>query len=65
MIESLGMVAIWAIVATLVIWGFHKMPGSRLGPDQVTKPALEIFNKRLARGEITREQYEEFRRISL
>lgn len=33
-----------------------------LGPSQDTESALDIARKRYARGEITREQYDEIRR---
>ncbi len=44
----------------LMIWGFRQFKGGGKGDDFETP--LDILKKRYARGEITREQFEEMKR---
>ena len=56
---SVWMVAFWAIVIGLVVWGIKQFSGGRrAGLDQEETP-IEIAQRRLARGEISKEQFEE------
>jgi|DewCreStandDraft_1066081.scaffolds.fasta_scaffold00013_106 putative membrane protein len=55
-------VAFWLLmlagITLLVVWAIRQV-----GPDQAgSRRALEILKERYARGEITREQYEQIRR---
>ncbi len=52
------MVVFWGALIGLVVWGVNRL--STRGPAGETP--LDIVQKRLARGEITREQYEELKR---
>ena len=57
---GLWQLVFWAAIIALVVWGVkrvagHTMPG-RLEP-------VDIARERLARGEITPQQYEEIRQI--
>ena len=55
------MLAIWAIIIGLVVWGVKQFTGG-IG---VSRPPgdtpLEIAHKRLALGEITREQFDQIK----
>ena len=52
----------WAIIIGLLIWGVKQFAGERgEGRTQGDTP-LEIAQKGLARGEITREDFEELRK---
>ena len=54
---GLGMLVFWATVIGLVVWGINRTsrPDDR---DHIDSP-VEIAKRRLARGEITRDEYEE------
>ena len=55
----------WVVIVGLVIWGVKKLvERDRGGSVEATrkKDALDIAKERYARGEITREQFEEVRR---
>ena len=55
------MVVFWAIFVGLVIWGIKQFTGNRgVGSPKEDTP-IEIAQKRLARGEISKEQFEEIR----
>ncbi len=58
---SIWMVIFWAIIIGLVIWGIKQFTGGGRTPPTSETP-LEIAQKRLARGEINREEFEELRR---
>jgi putative membrane protein len=51
----LGMLAFWALVIGLVVWGIR-----RFAPPRSDRP-LEVVRERYARGEISREEYEHLR----
>lgn len=56
---------IWIILLVLLVWGViafintQTRPGGRVDP--LSSSAKEILDKRYARGEITKEQFEEMR----
>jgi putative membrane protein len=58
------MVLFWALIiggiALLAVWFFREATPATTGPSASSRP-LDILNERYARGEITREQYEEMR----
>ncbi len=70
----LGMVLFWVVVVGLALWLLSRLfPGSRQHPgNQQSRTngiisggpgrALDILNERYARGEITREEYQEIRK---
>lgn len=59
------MLLFWALIiggiALLAVWFFRGATPSVMGPTAPSQ-SLEILKERYARGEITREQYEEMRR---
>ena len=56
---SVWMVAFWAIIIGLVVWGIKQFTGYRR-EDQISGGTpIEIARIRLARGEIISEQFEE------
>lgn len=61
----IAMLLFWALIiggiALLAVWFFREGTPATTGPSAPSRP-LEILNERYARGEITREQYEEMRR---
>jgi len=60
----LMMVAFWAVIIFLVVWAvrtFARPSGLQQAPSSPRSP-LDIAKERYARGEITREEFEEIRR---
>jgi putative membrane protein len=59
------MVIFWGGIVALVVWAITRLTGDReKGRDQRTlegRSPLDIAKERYARGEITREQFEQFR----
>ncbi|MHB0869068.1 MAG: SHOCT domain-containing protein [Chloroflexota bacterium] len=60
------MLLFWVLIisggAMLLIWLFRQAQPTGAGPGPTTSRPLDILRERYARGEITREQYEEMRR---
>jgi len=61
----IGMLIFWGGISALAIWAVSRLTGDReKGRDQRTlegRSPLDIAKERYARGEITREQFEQFR----
>jgi putative membrane protein len=55
---GIWMLFFWGAIIWLIIWGVLRLGGGHTGSES----PLEIAKRRYARGEITREQYEELRR---
>ena len=55
-------IAFWAMVIWLVFWAANRMGTHRSVPPETESP-LEVAKHRLARGEISREEFEELREI--
>jgi putative membrane protein len=58
------MVFFWGVLIALVVWAFSRLTGDRQrteGQRSETRSALDIAKERYARGEITREQFEQLR----
>ncbi len=55
---------IWIIILVIIIWGVIKIVSSTSNKPQHHSgdDALEILKKRYARGEITKEQYDQMRK---
>ncbi|RQW08548.1 MAG: SHOCT domain-containing protein [Calditrichaeota bacterium] len=56
---------IWIILLIVIIWGIVKIAGSTSRQNQLPPAeddAIEILKKRYARGEISREQFEEMKK---
>jgi len=63
-IDGIGTLLFWGVLIALIVWvvrrvGHHSHEDSR-GSDR--QDALEIAKLRYARGEITKEQFEEIKR---
>ena len=56
---SIWMVLFWGGLIVLVIWGIKKLAQSGGGG---TKNALDVAKERYAKGEITREQFEQIKK---
>ncbi len=57
---GLAMLAFWAGVILLVVWGARRIAGC--GSASHEHSALDTARERYARGELTREQFEQFKR---
>ena len=55
---GMWMVVFWGALIGLVVWGVNRL--SSRGPASET--SLDIVQKRLAKGEITKEQYDELKK---
>ncbi len=58
---AMWMLVFWAIIIGLVVWGVKQFTGGSAESRTSGDTPLEIAQKRLARGEITREDFEELR----
>ena len=58
---GMWMLAFWAIIIGLVVWGVKQFTGGGQASHTPGDAALEIAQNRLARGEISKEQFEEIR----
>ena len=58
MLVGMCMMAFGAIIIGLVVWGVGRATGSRGQHRGTEETPMEVARKRLARGEITREEFE-------
>ena len=56
-----GLVVLIALVA-LVVWAVNSLSRANRGPDERRAQPLDILRERYARGEISKEQFEEAKR---
>ncbi len=56
---GMGMMLFWVVVVGLIIWGVVRLAGGKTDRPDAEDTPLAILQKRLARGEITTEQFEE------
>ncbi len=59
---GLGMVLFWGVLVGLIVWGIKQFTGGRIGSAIAGETPIEIAQKRLARGEISAEQFEELKK---
>ena len=61
---SIWMVAFWAVIIALVVWGVRKlMQREGSGPSTTEKRApLGIAKERYARGDISKEEFEQIKK---
>ncbi len=55
------MFVFWGSIVAVAVWGINKFSSGRVGRREEEKTPIGIARERLARGEITREQFEELR----
>ena len=48
-------------IVVLIVWAVRRSTGQSSGPSHHEPDALEIARRRYAKGEITKEQFEQFR----
>lgn len=58
---GLMMLIFWGAIIGLVVWGVKQFSGDRQRDSSSRETPLEIAQRRLARGEITLEEFEELR----
>ena len=58
---GMWMVVFWAFIIGLVIWGVRQFAGGQRENRTLGETPLGIAQTRLARGEITREEFEEIK----
>ncbi len=56
---AIWMVVFWGAIIWLAVWGVRRLSGGETRPH---RPPLDIARERYARGELTKEQFEELRR---
>jgi putative membrane protein len=54
------MIVFWGAIIGLIVWGISKL--TRRDSDTTKSHPVEIAKERYARGEITREEYEQLKR---
>ena len=60
---GLSMAIFWALALGLAVWAVNRFSGQSNGEHQERgESALEIARRRLARGEITRQQWDEVKK---
>ncbi len=57
----LWMLVFWGGIIALIVWGVRKLGGRSSGNGE-RRSALDIARERYARGEITKEQFEQLKR---
>lgn len=62
LIGMVSMIVFWGTIILLVIWGVKQFTRDRQRGHTSRETPLEIAQKRLARGEITTEEFEELKR---
>jgi putative membrane protein len=55
------MVLFWGVIIGLIVWAVKQFTRDRRGDSVSPETPLEIAQKRLARGEISKEEFEELR----
>jgi putative membrane protein len=60
---GIGMFLFWGGVVALIVWGVTKLT-KRDTPER-TKPALDLAKERYTEGEITREEFEQIKKVLL
>jgi putative membrane protein len=55
------MLLFWGAVIGLIVWGVRQFTRGREGDATLRETPLQIARRRFARGEITREQFEELK----
>jgi len=61
---GIWMVVFWGGLIALIVWGIKKLverPGSKLDADEKHQP-LDIARERYAKGEISRDEFEQIKR---
>ncbi len=57
------MIVFWGLIIWLIVWAIRRSgAGSVSGSNQVQQTPLEIAKTRYARGEITKEQFEQIKK---
>lgn len=56
---GMGMMLFWLVVVGLGVWAFRRSFGSSSDSTEANDTPINILRTRLARGEITKEQFEE------
>ena len=59
---ALGGLIVLVALVVLVVWAVSTMSRANRGPDERRSQPLDILRERYARGEITKEQFEEAKR---
>jgi putative membrane protein len=59
LLGTLSMVIFWVVVIGLTVWAVRRFTEPR--PTQANQGPLDIARERYARGELTREQFEQLR----
>ena len=57
---AIWMVLFWGVIIGLIVWGVSQVGGG--GQRRDAESSLDIARRRYARGEITREEFEQLRK---
>ncbi len=60
-IGFLFMILFWGAIVALIVWAIRRSTGHRMD-DIHTRSPLDIAKERYARGEITKEQFEQIKK---
>jgi putative membrane protein len=58
----LGGIVFWGAILVLIVWAVYRITRHPDVPSHYGKTALDHLKERYAKGEITKEQYDEIRR---
>ena len=59
---GMGMMAFWAIFIGLVVWSVSRVAGGREKRGEQSQSPIDIVERRLARGEISMDEFEDLKR---
>lgn len=62
LLGGIWMIIFWGIIIFLIVWGVKKLTEHRGGATYEHRSPLDIAKERYARGEISKEQFEQIKK---
>ncbi len=59
---GMGMMVFWAVIIGLVVWSVTRVAGGREERGEQSQSPIDIVERRLARGEISKDEFEDLKR---
>jgi putative membrane protein len=61
---AIWVLVFWGAIIALIVWGVRKLLGDKKSSSNINKPRdpLEIAKERYARGEISREEFQQIKK---
>lgn len=62
MLGGIWMIIFWGVIIFLIVWGIKRLTGHRDSGGVERRSPLDIAKERYARGEISKEQFEQIKK---